>query len=292
MLLLSAWKKKAKRIILARNVIEENPNCNLNILSKVLHISRWLLYYESKMDIKDESFRESLESVNNEHPFYWHRRIAWSLDWSLKKARRLMKKFWVSAITRKTRKFLKRDDIWAPEMDVPNLIKDIEVVRPNQIWKSDFTFLRYRWIFFYLATILDDFTKEIIWYSLSIRHTKEFVLYAIKDALKKKRSIPDIFHSDQWSEYRSYLVLEFLKSNSIQASMSKKWSPWENWSQESYYSRFKLEIWDLNRYESFEEAIEAIHHQIFYYNNHRIHSKHKMPPVEARKRYEIMMLNQ
>lgn len=239
------------------------------------------------MDLKDEKLRNEIESVNKQHPYYWHRRIAWTLEWWLEKARRLMKKFGIVAKTRKTKRFVKKDDIWLEELEIPNLTKDLIVLKPNHVWRTDFTFLKYRWAFFYLATVLDDFTKEIMWYSIWTNHTKEFVLLALKDAIRKTGIIPIIFHSDQWSEYRSYLVLEYLTKNNIQISMSPKWQPWKNWSQESYFWKFKLEIWNLNNYDTFEQAIEAIHHQIYYYNNLRMHTALRMSPISFRKKFEL-----
>ena len=69
----------------------------------------------------------------------------------------------------------------------------------------------------------------------------------------------------------------------ISASMSKKSSPWENWVQESFYGKFKFELGNLNRFKTLEEAIEALHLQIYYYNNERIHTKLKMSPVQFSK---------
>jgi putative transposase len=198
-----------------------------------------------------------------------------------------MKKFNILAKIKKVKKYIKKGDIWLKEINMPDLTKNINIIKPNQIWRTDFTYLKYKWLIFYLATILDDFTKEIIWYSIAINHTKEFVLQALKNAINKIKIAPLILHSDQWSEYRSYLFLNFTKNNNIQISMSPKWQPWRNWSQESYYWKFKLEIWNLNNYNTFEEAIEAIHHQIYYYNNLRIHTKLKMSPISFRKKFEL-----
>jgi putative transposase len=122
----------------------------------------------------------------------------------------------------------------------------------------------------------------VLWYAISFRHSKEFILEAIKQAIQKTWAIPMIFHSDQWSEYRSFLVLQFLSENHIQISMSKKWSPWENGSQESYYGKFKLELGKPNTFGSIEELVVAIHHRIAYYNTKRIHTKLKMPPRQFR----------
>jgi putative transposase len=65
--------------------------------------------------------------------------------------------------------------------------------------------------------------------------------------------------------------------------MSKKSSPWENGSQESFYGKFKFELWNLNRFSTFGEVIETIHKYFYYYNNFRIHTRLKMTPKEFEK---------
>ena len=278
------------RTNLVRSVLLQDPNCNKRLLSSVLKTSRSLLYYSSKMNEKDLLVKANLEAIHTQHPWYGHRRIAWSMQFSFAKVRRLMKKFNIAAKVKKRRAFVKPNDANLPPMEhIPNLVKDIIVTKPNQVWRTDFTYLCYKGIFFYLATVIDDFTKEIIGYSIGMHHTQEFVLEAIKHAIAKTRAIPDILHSDQGSEYRSFLFLDFLTRHFIRVSMSTKSSPWQNGTQESYYGKFKLEMDNLNRYESFEALIEAIHHRIRYYNHDRIHTKLRMSPVEFREQYELLM---
>ena len=67
--------------------------------------------------------------------------------------------------------------------------------------------------------------------------------------------------------------------------MSEKASPWQNGHKESFYGKFKLELEDIDRYESISELIEAIHLQIYYYNNERIHTALKMSPLQFKKKH-------
>jgi len=240
------------------------------------------------MDEKDALLKEDMERAHELHPWYGTRRMWWNFGWSRTKTRRLMKKFNIIALVKKKKKFSKPGDVWLPDTDISNLTKDTKIWQPFQVWRSDFTYLCYKWTLFYLATVLDVYTREIVGYSLWFHHTQEFVLHALKDAVRKTGRVPEIFHSDQWSEYRSFLMWDYLATMHITPSMSKKASPWENSHQESYYWKFKLEIWNLNQYDSFEKVIEAIHHRIFYYNNTRIHTALRMPPKMYHERYELM----
>jgi putative transposase len=75
------------------------------------------------------------------------------------------------------------------------------------------------------------------------------------------------------------VVTHYLELQGIKISVSKKASPWENGYQESFFGRFKEEFGDFNRFETDGELIEEIYHRVHYYNNDRIHTAIKMPPV-------------
>jgi len=89
----------------------------------------------------------------------------------------------------------------------------------------------------YLATVLDAFTREVIAWNISSLHNKELVTQALLNAINKREKSPQIFHSDQGSEYKSDDLAKILQSSNIKASMSKKSSPWQNGRQESILSK-------------------------------------------------------
>lgn len=189
-----------------------------------------------------------------------------------------MQKYSIYAKVRKKRRFIKPWDKNLPHLGVKNSKKYVTITEINQVWSSDFTHLYYKWIEFYLATVLDEYSKKIVWYTLSTHHEKEIVFSALEKAIEQEQMTPEIQHSDQWSEYRSHEYFSLLERYNISASMSRKASPWENWAQESFYWKFKFELWDLNSFDSYEKAIEAVHLQIYYYNNKRIHTTIWMSP--------------
>lgn len=158
---------------------------------------------------------------------------------------------------------------------------------PNTILATDFTHLYWKWYEFYLATVIDNYTKEIVWCDIWFHHDQDFIIWTTKKSINKTFKLfwflPNWLHSDQWSEYRWFKHLKLLEENWIIPSMSKKSSPWENWLQEWFYWKLKLEIWDLNRFNSLEEAIAEVYSYIYYYNNLRIHTSIKMTPVKFRK---------
>jgi len=100
------------------------------------------------------------------------------------------------------------------------------------------------------------------------------------DAIKKRGQLPQYFHSDQGSEYRSEEHANYLTKLGVVVSMSRKSSPWQNGRQESFYAQFKLELGNPNRFETENHLCEAIWRQIYYYNHKRIHTALAMPPVQ------------
>jgi len=168
-------------------------------------------------------------------------------------------------------------------MWVKNLKKELKVQFIHQVWNSDFTHIYYRGTELFLATVLDEYSKQIVGYTLWFHHGKELILWAVKHAVLKTKKTPIYLHSDQGSEYRSYEYFDALEKYNISASMSRKSSPWENGSQESFYGKLKFELWNLNRFWTIAEVIEAIHLYIYYYNNNRIHTSLKMTPVDFAK---------
>ena len=244
-------------------------------------ISRQNLYYRPRLPAKDLELKNKIEAVGLEHKAYGYRRIAIDLGVNHKRVHRVMKLFGLKA-----RRSLHRQPKARSSRDLSNanchqnlFIKAV-VNKPDQAWVSDFTYLpQPNSKFVYLATVLDAYTREIIGWNFGVRHNSELITEALRAALNKRNKPPEIFHSDQGSEYRSKDLNDILIRQNIQASMSAKSSPWQNGKQESFYQKFKLELGHPNIYETRGELIEAIALQIHYYNHRRIHSALKMPPT-------------
>ena len=273
-----------------------------SILSRIFNIARSSIGYQNRQDMKDAGAVVLLQSIHYEHPWYGHRRLSWSLGWSYKRTRRLMKKSNIFALVKKRKNFIKpadqnQEDMHGKEIEttawkskIQNYLSRLCPIAPHTVWRSDFTHIIFQGIHLYLATVLDDYTKEVVWYALSYHHTKELILTAIQDAIGKTGGIlPGYFHSDQGSEYTSYAVLEFLQMQDILVSMSSKWSPWQNGAQESYYGKLKLELWPTKEYECIEALILAIHRQISYYNTRRLHTAIRDTPIWFRLKHEEKM---
>jgi len=248
---------------------------NKTVLAQSASISRRSLYYVPKQPAKDWITKQSIELVLRDHPSYGHKRLAIHLKLNKKRILRVMKLFGIKPYRRVTPKqYTKpKDSVF------PNLLITETPLGIGDIYASDFTYLKYQGRWVYVATVIDVFSREIVGVSVLTTHSAQLVLNALANAILH-RPPPRIVHSDQGSEYTSKDYTALVQKLSILQSMSNPGCPWENGYQESFYKGFKLDLGDPNRFDSLGELVAAIYQTINYYNRDRIHSAHKMSPVQ------------
>lgn len=248
-------------------------------LAKRIGVSRASLYYHPKKPASDDELRKKIVEVMEKHPAYGARRVATALKMNRKGIKRVMHAFGLRPRIRRGFKPGKPDDQNRPETHIPNILKAICPLYPNIVWAGDFTYFWFQDRFWYLATVIDVRSREILGWHVANHHTTALVIEAFKDAARRTKTHPEWFHSDQGSEYVAGAYESLLAEYGTKVSQSRKASPWQNGYQESFYSQFKLELENTNRFNNVGQLIEAIYRQIRYYNHDRIHSAHDMPPA-------------
>lgn len=256
-------------------------------LARQLGISRASLYYEPKQPAKDWELKQEIETVLHDRPSYGHRRIALELKVNRKRVKRVMKKYGIKPYRRRPKKPRKPEDEHKNPAPYQNLLLSIPFPdKPHVIWVMDFTYLWFHGIFLYLATVMDLFTRRVVgWYALDA-HSVALTKGAFISALLTVSRGPDISHSDQGSEYAAEEFIQLVEAVGTAVSMSRKASPWENGYQESFYSQFKIDLGDPNRFETTGELIAAIAQTMRFYNTRRIHTALKMSPMAFAEQYE------
>lgn len=131
-----------------------------------------------------------------------------------------------------------------------------------------------------MATIEDIFTREIVASQVSRNHDRWLVFSVSKQAVLKYAARPDIFHSDQGTEFMARVCTAFWEDQEVAVSVSDTGSPWQNGYQESFFGHFKQDLGRLDRFNSPGEFIAAVYQQVNYYNQERIHTRVKMPPAQ------------
>lgn len=259
-------------------------------LAKKLSVSRSSLYYKPKKPPKDEEDKEKILVIMSEHPAYGHRRVGIALRMNHKKTHRLMKKFHLKPKLRRGFRLVKPDDLGKPQTPVPNIFKILCPIQPNTVWAGDFTYFWFCGRFWYVATVIDVHTREIVGWHLANHHTTALIIEAFRDAVRQMKIAPQYFHSDQGSEYVSGAYESLLAEHGTIPSHSRKSSPWQNGFQESFYNNFKLELGDIRRFNHAGELVEGVARQIAYYNCRRIHSALRMTPAQYHQLYEQKQL--
>lgn len=245
------------------------------------------LYYQSKKEIKDLMVKQQIENVFKKDPAYGHRRLAIHLKMNKKKIRRIMKKFGLRPprLWYQKKYSTVQNKQYADEFN--NLIKDVSNPQINQIWASDLTYLKYQQKWLYLSVIQDIATKEVVACNLGNRHDSDLVLQTMKEAILKQNKAPQIFHSDRGREFLSDNCIKYLKDWGTKISVSDVGAPWQNGHAESFFSRFKAETGDLNRFEDLGELTEYVYQFINYYNTERIITRLKTSPVKYKQSLRI-----
>lgn len=238
---------------------------------------------------KDWQLKQQIEFVLEQHKDYGYRRVALALGRNHKPVQRVMQKFGIKAYRRRGKKWRKKPI--GVVHQYPNLLREITPCYPGHVWVADFTYLPHVDRFVYLATVMDVFTREVVGWSLMTRHSLPLVQQALFSALLHKTR-PDIFHSDNGSEYDAKAFVAALTEVGTQISRITPGCPWENGYQESFYGRLKLSLGDTNRFGSLGQLVYTVHQEIHRYNTSRIHSALTMSPAAFKQLYAKQKLSE
>jgi putative transposase len=241
-----------------------------------LGVYRGVFYYKPKKPDKDWEIKCLIEVTLREHPSYGSRRIAIHLKMNRKKIKRVMNIFGIKAYRRRGMKYKRTKNIKAV---YPNLLLITQPHYENHIWVSDFTHIKFQGRFVYVATVLDLYTRKVVGLSVYTTHATQLVMSSFMNAICSNRR-PVIFHSDNGSEFDSHIFTEALETVGVEISRSAPGCPWENGYQESFYSQFKIDLGDADRFKTLGELVYEVYQTIYKYNNTRIHSALKMSPVQ------------
>jgi transposase InsO family protein len=248
-----------------------------SVIARAIGISHYHLNRISKQSVKDKNLKQEIEKTWDDHPAYGQLRLSIHLDINKKRISRVMKKFGMKPPRRKASHFCTKS---TSHHTYTNLIKDLVPTRANHIWVSDVSYFRFLGKWWYVATIEDLYTRQILGVQVSRHHDRWLVLSVSKQAVINAGCIPDIFHSDQGTEFMAKACTCYWEEQKVAISVSDKASPWQNGYKESFYSHFKQEFGRVDRFDNPGEFIAAIYSQVKYYNQDRIHTALKMSPNE------------
>lgn len=217
-----------------------------------------------------------LETVSGQHVTYGTRRVRSQLRRSpygyrinRKKVQRIMRQ---KGLMRPVKhKKCRTTDSDHPYPRYPNLVKELTITHPEQVWVCDITYIRLGQGFVYLAIVMDVFTRAIRGWHLSKLLDQELTLTALRMGLMDH--VPEIHHSDQGVQYAANAYIDLLKEYHIQISMAAVGKAEENGYAERFMRTIKEEEVDLSDYQDFMDALGQIGRFIEdVYMTKRIHS--------------------
>lgn len=171
----------------------------------------------------------------------------------------------------------------------PNLLnRNFHADKPNQKWVTDISYIKTNEGTLYLSVIRDLYDNSIISYQTGTQQSIQLVLNTIRQAKKKEKVTAELqLHSDQGFQYTSQGYFKLTQEYGITPSMSRRGNPYDNALAENFFSILKTECIHRMKFDSFEEARNAIADYIYFYNYQRIQTKTKLTPMEFRCQFAL-----
>jgi putative transposase len=207
-----------------------------------------------------------------ETPFYgidkmtaWLRREGYQVNH--KRVRRLMRWMGLEAVYPRRKRGLSLPD--KDHKIYPYLLKDVQIIGPDQVWSADITYIRMYRGWLYLVAVMDRFSRYVLSWEVSVTLESEFCVLALQQALSLGR--PEIFNTDQGSQFTSIDFTRILLGAGIQISMDGKRRVFDNIFSERLWRTVKVEEVYLRDYQTVAEARYRLGQYFELYNNRRLH---------------------
>jgi putative transposase len=265
-----------------RSLIDgQHQQISLSRQCELLEMSRATLYYRARsisslnlrlMRLLDEQYTRS--------PFYGVERMtAWlraeGYEVNQKRVRRLLRLMGLEALYPKPR----LSQPGASNQVYPYLLKGVEIERVNQVWSTDITYIRLWQGFIYLMAVMDWYSRYILAWEVSVSLESGFCVAALDRALQK--ASPEIFNSDQGSQFTSQSFTQLLLERKVKISMDGRGRAFDNIFVERLWRSVKYEEVYLRDYRNVREAIEGLSGYFEFYNRERLHQSLEYQTPEA-----------
>jgi putative transposase len=252
-------------------VDREHAEISVRRQCELLGANRSGLYYEPVGESEENlTLMRLLDQQYTRTPFYGGRKMVEWLDTqgfrvNRKRVSRLMDLMGIEAVYPKPKLSQPGDG----HKVYPYLLRGVEVCRVNQVWSTDITYIRMAQGFVYLVAVMDWFSRYVLSWRLSLTMELDFCVEALKCALRRGR--PEIFNSDQGSQFTSEKFTGELAEREIAISMDGRGRCMDNIFIERLWRSLKYEEVYLKDYETVAEARTGIEKYFRFYNQERLH---------------------
>ena len=251
----------------------DQPDLSLSRQCEILSISRSSFYYTLKGEsLENLALMRRIDELFLKYPFYGSRQIARQLRREgvcvgRHRVRRLMRLMGLSAIYQAPR----TSDPHPEHRIYPYLLRNLQISRPNQVWCADITYIPVQRGFLYLVAIMDWATRHVLAWRLSNTMDVRFCIEALNEALSRYGK-PEIFNTDQGSQFTSFDFTAVLKGAEITISMDGRGRYMDNIFIERLWRSLKYEAVYLHELTDGFKANRVIGDWIEFYNTERPHS--------------------
>lgn len=256
---------------------------------ELLGLPRSAFYYQPVAESEENlGLMRLMDEEYLRHPFLGSRRMAHWLGKqgrpvNRKRVQRLMRLMGIEAIYPKRKTSLPAEG----HKVFPYLLRDVPITRNNQVWSTDITYLPLRRGFMYLAAVMDWHSRYVLSWRVSNTLDATFCLEALEESLAGGR--PEIFNSDQGSQFTSRAFTSRLESAGVAISMDGRGRALDNVFIERLWRSLKYENIYLKSYESVDELYEGLSNYFAYYNEQRGHqSLNYRTPLEVYENASIV----
>ena len=258
------------------------PSLSLNGQLRLLHMSKTAHYYEPVVPFstkEDKTLLDAIDKIHTKHPYYGTRRVVKLLNrLGFSVGRKLVKKAFEFMGIRALYPKVKTTKANKEHYKYPYLLSQFKnekgqvvITKANQVWSSDITYIKLENGYAYLAAIIDWHTKKIIAWKLSNTMDITLTTGVLKEALALHAK-PEIYNTDQGSQYTSKEHIKILQQNGISISMDAKGRSIDNIAIERFWRTLKYEDVYPASYKTLKEARSGIGEYIRIYNQERLHS--------------------
>jgi len=232
----------------------------VTVVCDALGMARSSYYYQAAETPEEAELREAIKETAADWPTYGYRRITEQLKrsgWPVnhKRVQRLMSLMDIQGKRKSSKK--RTTDSRHGFRRYPNLVLDMEIVRPDQVWVCDITYICLHRGFVYLAVIMDVFTRGIRGWHLGRGLDHSLTLTALHRALTEYPA-PEIHHSDQGIQYAATAYTQVLQDADVQISMADRGEAWQNGYAERLIRTIKEEEVDLSEYLDYHDAYQQL----------------------------------
>ena len=253
---------------------KQNNEVSLNTQYKILNINKSSLYYEKTPFIERISadIISQIIEIYEQMPFYgirrtYHELLRRGYEIGRDRVGKIKTELKLRTFYPKPKTTFrnKKHDVYQ------YLLKGLKITRINQVWATDITYIPIKGGSAYLVSIIDIYSRKILTWTLSNTMHRQNCIDVLNEAIERY-GLPEIFNSDQGSQYTSEEFTQILLTNNVAISMDSKGRALDNIFIERFWRTLKYEDIYLNNYQTLVEARIGINKFIHFYNTNRLHS--------------------